>query len=189
MVRIIGLYGKKRSGKDTVADYLVENNGFIKLSFAGKLKNICKELFKFTDEDLENKDETNKYWDVSPRKVLQFIGTDLFRDKIDECIPWIKDNFWIEILRKEIYDLHDQYGADLKIVISDCRFPNEIEFVKELINIFDKDTGKIIKIERECLLNDHDYHVSENYNDLYYTNIIYNNSSIADLYSYIDDIL
>lgn len=44
---LIGLTGKKRSGKDTTADYLVEKYGFSKMSFSTPLKDICKILFSF----------------------------------------------------------------------------------------------------------------------------------------------
>ena len=40
---VIGICGLKYAGKDTVADYLVENHKFIKLSFAGELKKLCEE--------------------------------------------------------------------------------------------------------------------------------------------------
>ena len=48
----IGLLGQKGSGKDTLADYLVNNKGFVKYSFATPVKNISKILFNLSYEQL-----------------------------------------------------------------------------------------------------------------------------------------
>jgi len=42
---IIGICGLIGSGKDTIADYLVKEHNFIKLSFADKLKDCVAEMF------------------------------------------------------------------------------------------------------------------------------------------------
>lgn len=49
---IVGLCGAAGSGKDTVADFMVKNHGFVKIAFADPLKRICKEVFDFSDEQL-----------------------------------------------------------------------------------------------------------------------------------------
>ena len=49
---ILGLCGNAGSGKDTIADFLVKNHGFVKVALADPLKRICKEVFDFTDEQL-----------------------------------------------------------------------------------------------------------------------------------------
>lgn len=49
---IIGLCGLAGSGKDTVADFLVKDHGFVKIALADPLKRVCKEVFAFTDEQL-----------------------------------------------------------------------------------------------------------------------------------------
>ena len=49
---IIGIAGNAGSGKDTVADHLVKNHGFVKVSLADPLKRICREVFDFSDEQL-----------------------------------------------------------------------------------------------------------------------------------------
>ena len=59
---IIGLSGKKRVGKDTVADYLVSKYGFIKYSFADPIKAVAKILFGFSENQLygNNKEEIDR---------------------------------------------------------------------------------------------------------------------------------
>jgi hypothetical protein len=51
-MNVVGLCGVAGSGKDTVADFLVKNHGFVKVAFADPLKRICKDVFNFTDEQL-----------------------------------------------------------------------------------------------------------------------------------------
>jgi len=46
---IIGITGKKRSGKDTVASCLVENYMFVKYSLADPIKEACKDIFGFSN--------------------------------------------------------------------------------------------------------------------------------------------
>ena len=52
-VKIIGITGYKNSGKDTLAEYFIDN-GFYKISFADPLKQACKEIFSFSDDQLYN---------------------------------------------------------------------------------------------------------------------------------------
>ena len=49
---IVGITGLAGSGKDTAADFLVKNHGFVKVALADVLKRACKEFFAFTDEQL-----------------------------------------------------------------------------------------------------------------------------------------
>ena len=67
---IIGISGQAGSGKDTTADFLVKNNGFVKVSFADPLKRICKDVYDFSDEQLwgasEKRNEPDKRY---PREI------------------------------------------------------------------------------------------------------------------------
>lgn len=68
---IIGLCGIAGSGKDTVADFLVKNHGFVKVALADPLKRICKEVFGFTDEQLWGPSEMRNAPDPRYRRVSQ----------------------------------------------------------------------------------------------------------------------
>lgn len=91
---IVGICGEAGSGKDTVADFMVKNHGFVKISLADKIKQICKDVFDFSDEQLwgaskhRNEPDTRYFrYNVesahgnvpqylSPRHALQQLGTE-----------------------------------------------------------------------------------------------------------------
>lgn len=178
-MRIIGVAGKKYSGKDTVGNYLVKYHGYRKIAFADALKRICKLLFDFTDEQLNTdlKDSVEERWDKTPREILQFVGTELLRDMLGNFVPKLGKSIWIDIVRRQIMNSAD------KIVITDVRFENEMNLVHEL-------GGIVFLVERDT--NYSDSHVSEqninilkellNEND----KIIHNNGTLDELYQQIE---
>ena len=99
---IIGIIGKKRVGKDTVADYLVTEYGFEKMALADPMKKAVKEIFLMTDEQLwgSKKDEVDERYGVSPRRILQVFGTELFQFDVYRHIPELEEkigkrNLWM----------------------------------------------------------------------------------------------
>lgn len=107
---LIGIAGPAGSGKDTTADFLVKNHGFVKVAFADVLKRACREFFAFSDEQLwgpsERRNEPdlryhrgqgfgqNEFGDqvaspyLTPRHALQQLGTEFGR----ACYP----NVWVD---------------------------------------------------------------------------------------------
>ena len=94
---IIGVCGFIGSGKNTVAEYLVEKHKFVPVSFAHVLKDACASLFGWDREMLEGKTEESRvqreqvdeFWAerlqipcFTPRYALQYIGTDILRDHL-----------------------------------------------------------------------------------------------------------
>ena len=62
--RLIGLAGRAGAGKDTIADRLVANHGFVRVAFADKLKSIISDAFDvplhfFNDRDKKNEIHPN----------------------------------------------------------------------------------------------------------------------------------
>lgn len=93
---LIGLVGKAGSGKDSVADHLVEKRGFSKKWFAGKLKEVVCDLFDLSKEqvfDTRKKEEVDPRYKMSPREILQLFGTDVCRN--------IYPNIWIDYLMRD----------------------------------------------------------------------------------------
>jgi hypothetical protein len=157
---LIAFLGKKRSGKDTVADFLIKNKGFQKYVFADPLKKGLKAFFNLTDEQLYDeklKETIDERWGVSPRRLLQVIGTDIFQHSINQFIPELKGeprNHWVNLF-KEWYMKEKEKNPNLKIVIADARFIHEIKAIKEL-------GGIVVKINRTVGNNiNNDMHLSE----------------------------
>lgn len=165
---IIGLLGKKGSGKDTMADFLVENYHFKQYTYAEPLKKICQDLFSLTDEQMNChvlKETIDERWNKTPRQILQQVGTDLFRKHYDE-------NIWVKILKEKLKVESDEQN----IVVSDIRHQNELDTVTEFENCL------IFRIVRPgCDVSDP--HSTEN-NNLKYKDIITidNNGTIQDFY-------
>ncbi len=137
-MKIIGIIGAIGSGKDTIAEYLIETQHFDKYAFASKVKDVACVVFGWNREMMEGltpksrkwREEVDEYWGITPREAMQKIGTEMFRKHID-------DQIWIKALIREI-----QYKSNSRrIVITDCRFENEIQAVKDM-------GGKIIYVQR-----------------------------------------
>jgi hypothetical protein len=189
MSNIIAICGAKRSGKDVLAKYLVATRGFKKLSFAEPLKKAVRELFNFNDIQVgidednavgDEKEIIDERWGISPRKALQFFGTEIMQHAIDELIPNTNRGFLADILLSRIScDSCDSY------VISDMRFLHEYNKLKSSAKIR---SLIIVKISRpsinivESAGGVRDTHISENeYIDIPYDVEIINDGSISDL--------
>jgi len=140
--KIIGLCGFIGSGKDTAADYLVNFHGFKRESFASSLKDAVSAVFNWDRELLEGRTNEARIWreqrddwwsnrlnmNITPRWILQYWGTEV-------CRKGFHNDIWIANLENKLSMSKDN------IVISDCRFSNEIQSLKE-------QGAKIIWIQR-----------------------------------------
>jgi rhodanese-related sulfurtransferase len=127
---IIGLVGFIGAGKGTVGDILVRNHGYHRFAFADALKDAVSTIFLWPRGLLEGdsnasrafRERVDVWWshklgyEVTPRLILQKFGT-------EACREGIADNIWIAALEKRIQGYDD-------VVISDVRFPNEIDFIR-----------------------------------------------------------
>lgn len=129
---IIGIVGFINSGKDTIADYLVNIHEFRRESFANTLKDAVSHVFGWNRELLEGRtkqarewrDQVDSWWatrldlpHLTPRWILQHWGTEV-------CRAAFHDDIWIASLENKLRASTDN------IVISDCRFPNEIHAIR-----------------------------------------------------------
>lgn len=151
MTKIVAFAGRKQSGKTTCAEsamkfgYEISPNSNIKIyNFADLLKNdVCMNILGLTYDQCYGTDDqknelTNNYWDgnqLTAREVMQIIGTDIFRK--------MQLNVWADATLKRI----EKEQPDLAI-IADCRFPNEVEAVKNA-------KGTVIKLNRNPFNSNH----------------------------------
>ena len=195
---IIGICGFIGSGKDTVADYLVNFHEFRRESFASTLKDAVAAVFGWdrtllegrTKEAREWREQVDPWWaerlampTLTPRWVLQYWGTEV-------CRRAFHDDIWIASLENKLRTSKDN------VVISDCRFPNEIQSIRDA-------GGKIVWVQRGQLPDWYDTAIEANLGHNYavqdlkmrkihasetawvgtnFDTIIDNNRSIDDLY-------
>ena len=134
MRQVIGICGLIGSGKGTVADILVSDHGFKKISFADKLKDGVASVFGWdrqalegdTDDSREWRETVDTFWTketgrtVTPRLILQEFGTECMR-------KGFYDGIWVSVIKKEIVN-----NPTTNFVIPDVRFPNEANMLKSI---------------------------------------------------------
>jgi hypothetical protein len=153
---IIGLCGFISAGKDTVADYLVDSYSFRRESFASTLKDAVSYVFGWDRDLLEGRtraarewrEQSDEWWSarlgkpITPRWILQYWGTEV-------CRKGFHDDIWIASLENKLRK------SNTNVVISDCRFPNEINSIKSA-------GGKVVWIQRGIMPHWYDVAVQAN---------------------------
>ena len=204
---IIGITGLISSGKGTVADILVNEHNFTKLSFADKLKDGVATIFGWeramlegdTTESRNWRETVDAFWTretgrwITPRLVLQEFGTDCMRNGF-------YDGVWVSLVKQEIIN-----NPQNNYIIPDVRFPNEIQIIKSL-------DGEIWNVRRGELPDWWGYAIQDNNNsdstlmkdyhpeihqsewrwiekDEQFDRIIQNDDTVKTLYSKISDTL
>ena len=202
--KLLGICGFINSGKDTIADYLCNFEEFRRESFASTLKDACAAVFGWdrillegrTKEAREWRERVDPWWaerlgmpHLTPRWILQYWGTEV-------CRKGFHDDTWIASLENKLRNSQDN------VVISDCRFPNEIKAIRE-------QGGEIVWVHRGPLPEWYDLAVETNqgtfdhmktaYPEVHrsewawvgteFDHIIDNNSSIQDLYDQVKGLI
>lgn len=141
-MKIVGVVGFIDSGKGTVGDILVNEFGYKQDSWANPLKDAVAAVFGWDRELLEGvtsesrawREERDEWWsdrlkmDITPRWVLQYVGTDVFRNNFHSEI-------WVASLENRVRK------SKLDIVITDCRFFNEVDAIRDI-------GGTVIRVRR-----------------------------------------
>ena len=207
---IIGVCGFIGSGKDTIADYLTNFHGYRRESFANSLKDAVAAVFGWDRQMLEGRttqarewrEQVDPWWaerlnmpNLTPRWVLQYWGTEV-------CRKAFHDDIWIASVENKLRTSKDN------IVISDCRFPNEIKSIRDAGGIvvrvkrgddpvWYKDAADMNAGDR-CMnwalatrrIKELGIHASETaWVGTKFDHVLYNNASINDLYEQIKEII
>jgi dephospho-CoA kinase len=195
---IIGLIGKKRVGKDTVASIIKEYSFHIMnditndiskceyktMALADPIKDIARIMFNFTEEQLYDcqKDEIDTRWNIKPREFFEQFGTDIMQFDIYKYLPSLEKTvpqrkFWVHSLLSKI-NKHDN------VIITDVRGQHEVD---EIIKYYPN--AKFIHITRNPKTNsitkqgtDHiTQQEPEQISKKYISAVIDNNGTIEDL--------
>jgi len=155
---VIALSGKKRSGKDTFHEFVVEHEREVpvfKFSFADAVKRYAEEYFYI---DLKN-DEKERI-----RFVLQGIGQ-MMREEVDK-------DYWVKRVAESIEQTRKEHENFIGI-ITDVRYKNEAEWAL-------KNCTALIRIVNPSSPTN-DTHQSEiDLDDFSFSNFLYNNSSLEN---------
>ena len=209
--KIVSISGLIGSGKDTVSNFLVTKHGFKRYSFASPLKDAISSIFGWdrvlleglTPESRVWREQVDEWWaaklnmpHLTPRWVLQYWGTNLFRDQFH-------DEIWIHSLERKLM----QESGD--VVITDVRFNNELNLIKKLGGItlrvkrgpepawydhavaVNKGSGTVgWAIGKDALFTRYKIHPSEYMSvGLDYDHVIDNNGTLSELHRKIDSII
>jgi hypothetical protein len=167
---IIGLTGYAQSGKDTVANILVNNYGYTRIAFADKIREFLYEtnpmydsivgepLFVKAKVDRDGWEEAKKSPHI--RRLLQTSGV--------AARKVFGENFWVQQALKDVH-------FEGNYVITDVRFTNEADIIKKY------DNSQLWRVKR-LGVEGVNIHVSEHELDGYPVDQIFiNNTTVEDL--------
>ena len=174
-MKLIGITGKARSGKDTIAGRLYARYAFTRIAFADPLKLAAQQMFGLSQDQTwgdELKEVVIPHWGMSPRQIFQLLGTEAAK-------PVFGDDFWVKrwSLTYNIFRNTDD------IVVPDVRVDVEANALRAL-------GGVIIEVRRGTgLVGSTGEHVSERGISSLPDFVIDNSGSIEDLNRQIDRIV
>lgn len=170
-MKLIGITGKARSGKDTIARHMWSNHVFTRIALADPLKRSAQAAFGLTTNEAYNdefKEVVIPRWDLSPRQIFQQVG-DLFKAHFG-------DDFWVK--RWQI--TYDLFKDTDDIVVPDVRFDNEANMIRSL-------GGIIIEVRRgPGLVGSTGDHCSERGLSSLPEIVIENEGTLAEMYAQVD---
>lgn len=178
MHALVGISGKKRSGKDTAANYLIEHKGFTRVAFADPMREFLLAMDPIVEVEptpeyeqdglrvsaiveMEGWEQAKAHPEV--RRLLQQLGTEAGRKILGPDV-------WIEAANRKIRAIKGP------VVITDVRFHNEAEAVRGA-------QGYLVRVDRPSLPVSTDEHTSETELDSYpFPLWLINDGSVADLH-------
>lgn len=201
MSKVFGIGGKLAAGKDVVADYLVENHGFVKLGMSDALHEAALKLNPIVSTWLDIDDYSGAYVVMQTtyqqatedfgyvdaketypeyRRFLQVLGTEVGREMFGV-------NVWIDIMMTKIMKLSDE-GKD--VVVTGIRFPNEVEMINKLWLMEDDAKSIWVKRPPQNAAQAVVAHASENsVTEDDFDVVLYNNGTKEELYEQVEELI
>lgn len=187
---VIGVCGQKGAGKDTLAKWFIDR-GYVRSGFADPIKWMLNQAFGWEMSDWEDREWKEHdgpmaaitaftsggrgYRDVSPRYLAQWLGTEVVRNNFG-------NDAWINVWKQRWHDT-----GQLRTVVADVRFQNEVDAIHKLGGIVIRVTRKGDRSGETFYDNDQDVvaspHESEQTERLYgIDHEIANDGTIQDLH-------
>jgi hypothetical protein len=147
---IIGLTGFAGSGKDTVAEMLLDQYTGYSRAFADPLRRAASEIFGLTMEQMTDralKETPVEQWNKTPREILQLMGTECMRNTFGPDV-------WVKRAEKELLILRELANKEPTepdlLIWTDVRFAEEADWIN-------KHGGVIVQVNRKDVgpVNDH----------------------------------
>lgn len=168
--QIVGIAGKKRSGKDTLCSMMQTYHPYQQIAFAGALYNCMLAMDPWVRAEpgfqrlsaLHEEFGYEACKDMFPdvREYMKKLGTEGVREHIGPTT-------WLDVVVRKI-----KASPTTSFIVTDVRFDNEAQAIQEL-------GGMVVKLERDT--NDGDTHVSENIENIKQDVLYRNNSGLDDL--------
>jgi len=161
--QLVGITGLPRSGKDSVAQFLIAEHGGYRYAFADPIVNMLNAGFQQdfnSDYWVQRKEDQIPIIGKSPRELRQLLGTEWGR-------KLIHIDLWVSLALGEFI----KNGPGM--VIPDVRFPNEAKFVRE--------RGVLIHVDGPRGVASNDHESNEPLAKLTSDLLIVNDGSLADL--------
>ena len=122
--KLIGVTGKARSGKDSIAKYLWQEHDFVRVALADPIKRAAQIIFNLTYEQAwadDLREVVIPYWGLSPRQMFQKLGTDAVLCTFGQ-MTWVKR--WLTT--------YDVLAKTDHVVVPDIRKDFEAEAILKL---------------------------------------------------------
>lgn len=175
---IIGIVGRIRAGKTTVAKHYANTLGYTIRPMAKPLKAAAKIIFDWNDEHVSGKlkDVIDERFGISPRQVLQNLGTEWSQFNLGLAFPEFGNVTGRRLWAKNFALEYKRSNPITPIIVDDIRFQHEIDVIKEV-----ESKSLIIRIIRPDF-DVKDGHASEEQEGLTVDDVIYNDGSISELF-------
>lgn len=166
-MKLIGVTGLPRSGKDSFADHLVQAYGYKRMQFSEPLKQAAAVLLNRPVHEMRGEQGFDREallpeWGFTSRMFLQYLGT--------EGLRGFREDFWVHRMRMDL-----RMSAFDRIVITDVRFDNEVTMIHEM-------GGKVVQVWRPAALGS--AHVSDA--GVIADATVHNTGTLADLWAAAD---
>ena len=171
---VVGFGHRKGRGKDTLAAMVKRDfeGRLWQTAFAKPLKDAARLLFGLTELDVDcpmHKARINKFWLMTPREILQKMGSESFRHVFG-------GDFWVKVFLAQLQQRMAYKQSPEVVFVTDVRFPEEAKAIKKL-------GGVLVRVDRNLPKDEFDSHESETALKRYrgWDYIIDNNGTPEDL--------